>query len=121
MEAYKRFPDFLAVKVKSQPLNSPRHHYVVSVIEIKRDEDTEAEADDQMVGYMQALINSPLRERNLRGFLVMGRKVKVFELKTPHRGDTTPQRIAEFDLFDDGDPFLSQLCQIAVANWNRSL
>ncbi|KAF8800131.1 hypothetical protein BYT27DRAFT_7263277 [Phlegmacium glaucopus] len=121
VEAFKRFPDFLVVKVKPQPLNTPRHHYIVCVIEIKRDGDTEAEADDQMIGYMAALAELPLRERNLQGFLVMGRKVRVFELITPHRGTTVPRRLAEFDMFDEGDSLLSQLCEIAVKNWNRSL
>lgn len=91
------------------------------MIEIKRDEDTEGEADDQMMGYMQALVDIPLRERNLQGFLIMGRKVRVYELKKLRRGSTAPRQIADFDMFDEGDPLLSRLCQVAVANWNRSL
>lgn len=85
VETFRGFPDFLTVKIKPQP---SRHHYVVSVIEIKRNE---GEAEDQMFGYMAALAKHPVRERNLQGFLVMGRKVLVYELITPNRGHTVLQ------------------------------
>ncbi|KAM6489566.1 hypothetical protein JOM56_014985, partial [Amanita muscaria] len=116
MEAEKCFPDFVTVRVAPQP-GGLRQHFVVCVVEVKRDHDTMSEAHIQIMKYMNQLAEHPLREENLSGFLVMGRWVTVYTLVRsgtkvePVRGDT-------FDMFAHGDRFTSELAQIAVRNWN---
>lgn len=91
------------------------------MIEIKKDEDITAAADLQMWRYMGALKASRSRERNLQGFLVMGRKVRVYELHSPKHGTMLTRVTLEFDMFDEDNSLISRLCEIAVKNWNRSL
>src|SRR5262245_58954231 len=52
LEQFKQFPDFVAVKVTPQP-GTERDHYIVCVVEVKRDDETEAKAKDQMEAYME--------------------------------------------------------------------
>jgi len=115
-EAEKCFPDFVTVKVIPQP-GGLRQHLVVCIVEVKRDEETASEAHTQIMTYMNRLSEHPLREENLRGFLVMGRWVTIYTLV---RSGTKvePVRGATFDMFAHGDQFTRELAEIAVRNWN---
>lgn len=107
------------MKVQPQPLNEPRHHFIVGVVEIKRNRETEGQAVRQIVGYMKAIAKLPHHDKNLKGFLVMGRKVKVYRLRPGPRAKV--DLIETLDMFDDSDSLLNLLCGVAVKNWNRSL
>lgn len=115
-EAEKSFPDFVTVKVIPQP-GGLRHHFVVCVVEVKRKKESATEAHTQIMAYMVQLAEHPLREENLRGFLVMGRWVTIYTLERdgnrvePVKGDT-------FNMFAYGDRFTRELARIAIRNWN---
>ena len=55
-EHFKLFPDVAIVKVTPQP-GIVRDHYIVCVIEVKRDNDTEAVAEEQVINYMLQAVN----------------------------------------------------------------
>lgn len=72
----------MAVKVTPQP-GIDRDHHIVCVVEVKRNDDTEAQAEEQMEAYMEQAANLPQREESLRGYLVMGNMVRTFWLQRP--------------------------------------
>ena len=115
-EVEKSIPDFVAVKVLPQ-LNGVREHRIVCVVEMKLVSYTEPEAVEQMLRYMTRIADLPDRDENLRGYLVAGRRIKPYRLQRGLAG--VEVRIgAWFDMFAVGDRLTTELCQIAVRNWN---
>ena len=54
VERFKKFPDFVTVKVTPQPgIDRDHHHDIVCIVEVKRSNDTEAKAEEQMETYME--------------------------------------------------------------------
>jgi len=117
VEHFKKFPDFVTVKVMPQP-GIDRDHHIVCVVEVKRSNDTEAKAEEQMETYMEQAANLPQREENLRGYLVMGDVVRIFWLQDD--GDGVEVRMAEqtFAMSAPGDQFTRELCEISITKWN---
>lgn len=105
------------MKVTPQPTQSNRDHWVVCLVEIKRDDDTIVKAYEQMGRYMEQLAEHPSREGNLRGYLVAGNWVTVFSLEDDGDGIQVVQE-QPFDMFAPGDRFTQELGEIAVRNWN---
>jgi hypothetical protein len=117
-ERFKQFPDFVTVKVTPQPGIECNHH-IVCVVEVKRDNDTEAKAAEQMRNYMRQAANLPQREENLRGYLVMGNMVRIFWLQA--QGEGVPVVMAAeqaFAMSAPGDRFTRELCEISIRSWN---
>lgn len=117
IEHFKQFPDFVTVKVTPQP-GICRDHYIICVVEVKRNDDTEAKAEEQMEAYMVQAANLPQRDQNLRGYLVMGNMVRTFWLQD--NGEGVEVRMAEqvFSLSAPGDQFTRELCETSIRNWN---
>jgi hypothetical protein len=117
IEHFKQFPDFVTVKVTPQP-GIDRNHHIVCVVEVKRNNDTEAKAEEQMEAYMEQAANLPQRDESLRGYLVMGNMVRTFWLQDD--GEGVEVRMAEqaFATSAPGDQFTRELCEISIRNWN---
>jgi hypothetical protein len=107
----------MTVKVTPQP-GIDRDHYIVCVVEVKRNNDTQAIAEEQMVRYLEQAANLPQREENLRGYLVMGNIVRTFWLQD--EGEGVEVRMADhvFAMSAPGDQFTRELCEISIRNWN---
>ena len=71
-------------------------------------------AVNKMIDYMDQAGNHGSRDPNLRGYLVRGNEIIPFWLDD--NGVTNYG--ATFDMFAPGDQFTTELCNIAVANWN---
>jgi len=110
----KSIPDFTTVKVRPQPGNI-RDHYIVCIVEIKRDNVGEGQAIDQMMRYMWKAAQHPSRDGDLRGYLIMANAVIPFWVEGEwedmdiRQGDT-------FDMFATGDQLTTELCEIAICN-----
>src|SRR5260221_12895206 len=117
VEHFKKFHEFVTVKVTPQA-GIDRDHHIVCVVEVKRSNDTEAKAEEQMETYMEQAANLPQREESLRGYLVMGDMVRIFWLQDD--GDGVEVRMAEqtFAMSAPGDQFTRELCEISITNWN---
>ena len=112
----KSIPDFTTVKVRPQP-GGVRDHYIVCMMEIKRNNAAVGIAANQMIQYMKKAASHPSREEALRGYLVMGRDVIPFWVETVGI-ETDIVQGDSFDMFAAGDQFTTQLCEIAIRNWN---
>jgi hypothetical protein len=123
-EAEKKYPDFMAVKVKSlRGPNEAHKYYIVSFVEIKRSNQNFTQAVGQVIGYMKQLINHPSREKNLVGFLVGGRTAQAFTLEQDQRSKQwrVNHQAEAFDLFEPlngSDSLTMTLCRICCRNWN---
>ena len=53
VERFKKFPDFVTVKVTPQP-GIDRDHHIVCIVEVKRSNDTEAKAEEQIWNKQQS-------------------------------------------------------------------
>jgi len=75
------------------------------VVEVKRNNDTEAKAEEQMEAYMEQAANLPQREESLQGYLVMGNMVRTFWLQDD--GEGVEVRMAEqaYAMSAPGDQF----------------
>lgn len=94
-----------------------RNHYIVCVVEVKRNLETEVFAEDQMTRYMEQAADLPLREENLEGFLIMGSTVRAYRLEDLGLG-VEAQSDQTFAVSAPGDQLTRQLCEISVRNWN---
>lgn len=116
VEAGKLVPDFLTVKVSPQ-MGGVRDHYIVCIVEIKRNDVTEGKAKIQMKEYLLQAAAHPSRDENLRGYLVMANIVIPFRVEV-HRNRVIVVEGAPFDMFATGDRFTRELCGIAIRHWN---
>ncbi|KIJ33048.1 hypothetical protein M422DRAFT_35645 [Sphaerobolus stellatus SS14] len=116
-EALKQFPDFVIVKVTPQD-GIERKHYIVCIIEVKRNDDTDALAVDQMTRYMEQAANLPLRVEGLCGYLIMGSGIRKFQLENFGAGVKVTWEPLVFKMTDAGDRFTRELCEISISNWN---
>ena len=74
-EANIFIPDFLTVKV----LDADSHR-LLSIVEIKRDEEAESQAIEQVINYLKQAMQYPSRDPKLCAYLVMGRRVRRFRM-----------------------------------------
>lgn len=95
-----------------------RDHYIVCVVEVKRNNDTQAIAEEQMASYLEQAANLPQREENLRGYLVMGNIVRTFWLQDDGAGVVVKMADEVFAISAPGDQFTRELCEISISNWN---
>jgi hypothetical protein len=117
VEHFKKFPNFMIVKVTPQP-GTEHDHFIVCVVEVKRDYETEAKSEEQMEAYMEQAANLPKLEENLRGYLVLGSMVCTFWLQDDGEGVEVKTTRQAFDMSALGDRFTRELCQISIRNWN---
>ena len=117
VEQFKQFPDFVTVKVTPQP-GIDRNHHIVCVVEVKRNDDSDAKAEEQMLAYMRQAANLPQREESLRGYLVMGDRVRTFWLQDEGEGVEVKMATQTFFMSARGDQFTRELCEISIRNWN---
>ena len=117
-ETEKYVPDFVTVKVIPQ-LGDLREHYIVCVVEVKRDDLSIGEARGQMSKYMAHVAPHHSREKNLRCYLVMANQVIPFWLEMIAGVGWEVVQGETFDMFAPGDRFTRELCEIARRNWNN--
>lgn len=87
------------------------------MVEVKRDEDTYLQAEEQMLEYMQRVFEHGSSSDDFRGYLVMGQKVVVYG-RDPNDAELV-QILREISMLDDDDPFTRELSRISVNNWNE--
>ena len=109
----------MIVKVQPTPANVPRAYTAVCMVEVKRDEDTILQADDQMLKYMQRVFDLGSLSDDFRGYLILGQRVVVYRIRDPNDASLV-ETLREFSMLDDNDPFTRELSQISVNNWNKS-
>ncbi len=115
VEVEKSFPDFVVVRVKAYP-GGAREHYIVTVIEVKKDPIPNEAMHEQMVRYMARVADLPNRQRNIKGYLVTGHRA------TPYTINDDTAEIVEgrtIDIFAPGDPLTTSLCNAAIRHWNE--
>lgn len=101
-----------------------RDHHVLAVLEIKRTGEPISRGHNQMMKYMEHLIDHSSRDQNLLGFLIIGSAVREYRIQAGVGNDDMVVSYSEdedFDLFlppNGGDPFTTSLCTIARAHWN---
>ena len=90
------------------------------MVEVKRDDLTPDQSEDQMAGYMRRAFEHGSLSDDFRGYLVQGQDVVVYG-KDPNAGPGIPvvYIIREFSMLDDNDLFTRELSQISVNNWNE--
>ena len=88
------------------------------MVEVKRNNDTQAMAEEQMASYLEQAANLPQREENLRGYLVMGNIVRTFWLQDDGAGVVVKMADEVFATSAPGDQFTRELCEISIRNWN---
>lgn len=70
---FKKFRDFVIVKVTPALPGTPHHHYIVCIIKVKWNDDSQALAEEQMTTYMTQAADLPLQVPSLCRFLMVGR------------------------------------------------
>ena len=110
-------PDFLTVKVVPHLPHLPRDYRIVTVIELKRDEDDQAKSEQQMVAYMHRILTICHPNDSFRGFLLMKDSVQVYG----YSGIGTRRHVEivdQYNIFAVGNPFTRDLVEIAIRHWN---
>jgi len=112
-EADLFIPDFITVKVLDF-----QTHQLVSIVEIKRNEEvSQSRAIEQVIGYFTRAMKHPSRDSELCAYLVMGKMVHRIRMERNGNRWYLVQDPA-FDMLAPGDEFTTQLCEIAIRNWN---
>ena len=80
------------------------------MVEVKRDEDTYLQAEEQMMGNMQwvTVFEHGSSSDDFGGYLVLGQKVVVFR-RDPNEEAAVPVVLREVSMLDDNDPFTREL------------
>ncbi|KAI0314440.1 hypothetical protein OF83DRAFT_1285552 [Amylostereum chailletii] len=111
--------DFSVTKIIPSLPGDPINHPLV-LFEIKRDWNTFADSEDQLINYLRRQNTHWYSPRSLRGVLAAGKKVQCYKINPDGAVDTIWPGV--FDMFE-GDPhtgvdrLTSFLAQIAVVNW----
>ena len=114
LETQKILPDFFVVKVIPVLQGLPRRHFIVAVVEVKRNEEvSESAAFNQAIDYFRRAWQMPLRDDELCGYIVMGHRVHRIRMEGHYVVTDEP-----FDMFEEGDQFTKELAKIAIRNWN---
>jgi thiol-disulfide isomerase/thioredoxin len=87
----------VTVKVTPQPGNE-RDHHIICVVEVKRNNDTEAKAEEQMETYMKQAANLPQHRVSEKK---VSRYIWLWATWCAHC-----------------DQFTRELCEISIENWN---
>jgi hypothetical protein len=98
--------------------NGIREQHIVGLMEVKMPGVTEADADEQMMRYMNAVAELPNCDRNLKGYIVSGQQVLTYWLEVEDGLVSVRTDHVWFDMFAPGDRLTQELCQIAVQHWN---
>lgn len=117
-EINKLFPDFLTVSVYPQLLGAHRDYRIVSVLELKRDDQSLTKSQEQMLQYMERILEVGNPSNNFRGFLLMGEFVEIYGSRG-FAERRIPEYLGTFNIFDAADRFTNELAEIAVAHWNQ--
>ncbi|KAF8958814.1 hypothetical protein BDZ97DRAFT_1923432 [Flammula alnicola] len=116
-EKNKLLPDFLTVKVVLRPPRQPRDYRIVTVVELKRNDEDQTNAETQMVAYMVRVNEIAAPNNSFRGFLVMEDHVQVYGY-TGYGPNRSVEMVDEYDMFAPGNPFTRDLADIATNYWN---
>jgi hypothetical protein len=95
---------------------------VVCMVEVKRDDLSFEQSEDQMTEYMERVYEHGSFSDDFRGYLVMGQDVVIYgrDANAADPGNPIFYNIGGFSMLDDNDPFTRELSQISVSNWNKS-
>jgi hypothetical protein len=110
-------PDFLTVKVILRPSNLPREYRIITVVELKRNDDDQAKSEAQMLRYMMRIDQIAAPDNNFRGFLVMQDNVQVYGY-SGYGANRMAEIVNEYNIFTPGNHFTTDLTDIAIAYWN---
>lgn len=105
------------MKVVPRPLHLPRDYRIITVLELKRDEDDQAKAEDQMSTYMERIHEICSPNNTFRGFLIMADVVQVYG----YMGIGARRRaeiVDRYSMFAPGNQFTKDLVEIAINHWN---
>ncbi|KIJ89931.1 hypothetical protein K443DRAFT_15677 [Laccaria amethystina LaAM-08-1] len=116
-ETNKLLPDFLTVKVILRPSNLPREYRIITVVELKRNDDDQAKSEAQMLRYMMRIDQIAAPDNNFRGFLVMQDNVQVYGY-SGYGANRMAEIVNEYNIFTPGNHFTTDLTDIAIAYWN---
>lgn len=105
------------MKVVLRPPHLPRDYRIVTVVELKRDDDEISKAVSQMHAYMKRIneISSP--DNSFKGFLVLEDEVEIFSY-VGHGANRRPLSLGTYSMFDAGNPWTRDLADIAIRYWN---
>ena len=117
-EKGKLLPDFLTVKVVPHHPDQPRDYRIITVIELKREEDDRIGAELQMTNYMRRINRICSPDDSFKGFLVSYDRVAVYSYSGPRSDNRRIDMVDEYSMFDAGDPWTRDLADIAIRHWN---
>lgn len=95
----------------------PRDYRIVTVIELKRNDDDQAKASTQMYHYMRRIHQICAPGDSFKGFLVSQDRVEVYSY-TGFGAHRTAEKVDEYSMFDPGNPWTRDLADIAIQYWN---
>ena len=110
-------PDFLTVKVVLRPPHLPRDYRIITVVELKRDDDDKTKAQTQMTDYMERIDKICAPGDSFKGFLILEDKVQVFSY-VGLGANRRPEKVDMYSIFDAGNPWTRDLADIAIQYWN---
>lgn len=105
------------MKVVLRQPDQPRDYRIITVIELKRDDESTAKAESQMTDYMIRINQLSAPPDSFKGFLVSQDTVRVFS----YSGlgvDRTPAQVDMYSMFDPANPWTRDLADIAIQYWN---
>jgi hypothetical protein len=110
-------PDFLTVKVVLHPPHSPQDYRIITVVELKRNEDDRGKAEEQMIAYMDRIHEICNPNDSFQGFLIMEDIVEVYGYSGIGARRRT-EIVNKYSMFAPGNPFTRDLVEIAIDHWN---
>ena len=105
------------MKVILRPSNLPREYRIITVVELKRNDDDQAKSEAQMLRYMMRIDQIAGPNNNFRGFLVMQDNVQVYGY-SGYGTNRMAEIVDEYNIFTPGNRFTTDLTDIAIAYWN---
>ena len=105
------------MKVELRPHQLPRDYRIVTIVELKRDNDDIVKAQSQMSDYMTRIDEICTPGNDFKGFLVMESQVLVFGY-SGHGEYRRVEVVDSYSMFDAGNPWSWDLANIAVRSWN---
>ena len=105
------------MKVILRPPHLPRDYRIVTVVELKRDEEDVSKAQSQINAYMSRIneISSP--DNSFKGFLVLEDVVEIYSY-VGYGAYRYPEKVGMYSMFDAGNPWTRDLADIAIRYWN---
>lgn len=105
------------MKVVLRPSNLPREYRIITVVELKRNDDDQAKSEAQMLSYMMRINQIASPTNNFRGFLVMQDNIQVYGY-SGYGAKRKAEIVNQYNIFAPGNHFTADLADIAIAYWN---